>query len=126
MLSEQDWRRYVTNGFIMVKGSSDYWYQIFAHSGVNVYKHGKKVHYICIHTDNTCPPSDHVINIKLLVEFDEAAVWKGGNVKQVHNGDNLMFKSTSINMSLVEHYRAIKNISTGLYAVTDTTSALAC
>jgi hypothetical protein len=129
MLSEQDWRRYVTNGFIMVKGSSDYWYQIFVSSGVNVYKHGKKVHYICIHTDNTCPPSDHVINMKLLVEFDEAALWKGGNIRQVHNGGNLAFQSNSINQSLVEHYRAMKGVSVGsgaVYSVTDNTFAFAC
>jgi hypothetical protein len=129
MLSEQDWRRYVTNGFIMVKGSSDYWYQIFVSSGVTVYKHGKKVHYICIHTDNTCPPSDHVINMKLLVEFDEAALWKGGNIRQVHNGGNLAFQSNSINQSLVEHYRAMKGVSVGsgaVYSVTDNTFAFAC
>ena len=129
MLSEQDWRRYVTNGFIMVKGSFDYWYQIFASSGVNVYKHGKKVHYICIHTDNTCPPSDHVINMKLLVEFDEAALWKGGNIRQVYNGGNLAFQSNSINQSLVEHYRAMKGVSVGsgaVYSVTDNTFAFAC
>jgi hypothetical protein len=126
MLSEQDWRRYVTNGFLMVKGSSDYWYQIFASSGVNVYQHGKKVHYICIHTDKACPPSDHVINMKLLVEFDEAALWQGGNVRQVHNGDNLVFQSNSINMSLVEHYRAMKSGSGAVYRITDNTFALAC
>jgi len=111
MLSEQEWRRYVTNGFIMVKGSSDYWYQIFAHSGVNVFRHGKKIHYICIHTDRECPPTDHVINMKLLVEFDEIAVWKGGNIRDVVG--NGSFQDNNINMNLLEHYSHLKNQNNG-------------
>jgi hypothetical protein len=80
MLTEADWRRYITNGFVMVKGLH-YWYQIFRGSGVNVYHEGKKINNICIHTDDACPPTDHVINMISLIEYDEAAVWRFGNVK---------------------------------------------
>ena len=79
MLTEREWRRYVTNGFIMVKGSS-YWYQIFARGGVFVYWQNKQVNFICIHTSQNCPPTDHVINMKMLIEFDEEAIWQLGNV----------------------------------------------
>lgn len=80
MLTEQDWRRYITNGFVMVKGLH-YWYQIFPRAGVNVYHEGKKINNICIHTDDVCPPTDHVINMMSLIEYDETAVWRFGNVK---------------------------------------------
>jgi hypothetical protein len=85
MLTEDEWRRYLTNGFIMVKGKSGYWYQLFARGrgGVNVYRKGIKIASICIHTDQRVPPTDHVINLKLLVEFDEHQVWAGGNVSQL-------------------------------------------
>jgi hypothetical protein len=80
MLSEADWRRYLTNGFIMVKGKSGYWYQLFSNgSNVQVYMKGNRVASICIHSDGV-PPTDHVINMKLLIELDEQQVWHGGNV----------------------------------------------
>jgi len=80
MITEQDWRRYVTNGFIMVKGSH-YWYQVFAQGSMQVYWKGKKIKSICIHTVKECPPTDHVINMKTLIEIDEEAIWRNGNVR---------------------------------------------
>jgi hypothetical protein len=98
MLTEAEWRRYVTNGFIMVKGragftspkfgvgisqkmsGSSLWYQIFNdRRRVKVFQDGKEFAQICIHTVNECPPSDHVINMKVLVELDEDMIWQGGN-----------------------------------------------
>lgn len=83
LLTEAEWRRYVTNQFLMVKGRKGYWYQIFAsQERVRVYKDGKFVNQICIHTDKACPPTDHVINLKILVEFDEDSLWRDGNVSE--------------------------------------------
>jgi hypothetical protein len=87
LISEQDWRRYVTNGFIMVKGY-DCWYQIFNEGNIKVYRKGKHTHSICIHTDQSCPPTDHVLNMKLLVEIDEAQIWRGGNITN-HNSNGI-------------------------------------
>ena len=84
LITEKDWRRYVTNGFIMVKGEH-YWYQIFKQGNIQVYHKGKKTHSICIHTDRSCPPTDHVLNMKLLVEIDERQIWRGGNVYNAGN-----------------------------------------
>jgi hypothetical protein len=81
MISENDWRRYVTNGFIMVKGASGRFYQLFADGRrTQVFHHGKNIATLCIHTDKSCPPSDHVLNLKILVELDEDAIWSGSNV----------------------------------------------
>lgn len=81
MLSESEYRRYITNGFIMVKGQSGLWYQIFGNGArLKTYKDGKAFELLCIHTDSACPPSDHVINMKVLVEIDEESVRKGSNI----------------------------------------------
>jgi len=82
MLPENEWRRYVTNGFIMVKGKSGKWYQIFnrSHERVRVYEKGIYTTQLCIHTVNECPPTDHVLNIKFLAEFDEDTLWAGANI----------------------------------------------
>lgn len=85
MVTESEWRRYLTNGFIMVKAPSNRWYQIFNSSSkrVIVYEANKKIAEICIHSDPSCPPTDHVINIKVLAEIDEDAIWQGGNVTKL-------------------------------------------
>lgn len=80
LITEQAFRRYLTNGFIMVRGYSGLFYQIFADQRhTMIYEKGQKVGELCIRTDEECPPTDHVINIKTLIEFDEPAVWAGGN-----------------------------------------------
>jgi hypothetical protein len=81
IISETDWRRYVTNGFVMVRGPSGKFYQVFANrSHTQVFEKGKNVASLCIHSDGSCPPTDHVINMKLLIEMDESLVWEGANV----------------------------------------------
>lgn len=81
LLSENEWRRYVTNGFIMAKGLSGRHYQVFAdRRHTVVYQSGKKIASLCIHTDGQCPPSDHVINMKMLIEMDETLIWQGSNI----------------------------------------------
>lgn len=81
MISENEWRRYLTNGFIITKGQSGKWYQIFHqyHERIRVYEAGKHTETLCIHSDQECPPTDHVINMKILAEVDEATLWKSAN-----------------------------------------------
>ena len=93
-LTEKAFRRYITNGFIMVQGRSGLYYQVFSdrrHTMVYDSNH-KKVGEICIRTDYACPPTDHVINIKMMVEFDEVSVWKGGNLKQFSKDFQIPFQ----------------------------------
>ena len=99
MITEADWRKYITNGFVIAKGKSGKFYQIFKDQRkVRVYEHGNFINEICIHTDAVCPPTDHVINIKLLVEYQEDHLWKNGNIykavsktsEQVVNPNNIL------------------------------------
>jgi hypothetical protein len=134
MLTEEEWRRYVTNGFIMVRGGSGYWYQIFAdNSRLQVYKNNKKTHTVCIHTDKTCPPSDHVINMKVLIEIDEASLWANSNVTSLSEIRISLgnFAIATKPKPLVEEYRKLKThcyMEHALYTVSGTCStvALAC
>lgn len=139
MLTERDWRRYLTNGFIMVKGGqSDYWYQIFAayHERVRVYYKGVLTHNICIHSDQKCPPSDHVINLKILVELDEMSIWSGGAVSAIPNAQK--FKKVTpyrygAEERVIDAYNRLKSnvhiASNGNFTIFTTNSdqlALAC
>jgi hypothetical protein len=87
MILESEYRRYITNGFVMVKAiQSSRWYQIFNdRQKINVYEDGKKVCSLCIHTDDSCPPTDHIINMKLLAEIDEEKIWASANSYPVDN-----------------------------------------
>jgi len=127
MLTEKDWRRYVTNGFIMVKGYSNNWYQIFSNKSekIRVYRNGIHTHNICIHTDNICPPTDHVINMKIRVELDEMSLWEGGNIYPI-SGDSLrktrspVFQN-SAKCCLLETFKRIKEPNSDLiHSVTGT------
>jgi len=109
MITEADWRRYVTNGFIMVKGTSGFWYQVFnmRSARIRVYKDGNHTHNLCIHTDQECPPSDHVINMKVLVELDEASIWKGSNIGSPYK-DHYTQTLQPPTHNLVEQFRRLK------------------
>ena len=83
MLTERDWRRYACNGFIIVKGAKGYYYQVFKDQRpIRVYKDGKLIDTICIHTEGSLPPTDHVIHMKVLIELNEDMLWKNGNVRR--------------------------------------------
>lgn len=84
MITESEWRRYLTNGFIMVRAPSGLDYQIFGRGDrLKVFKANELVESVCIHTSHECPPTDHVINMKVLLEIDEEAVRKGGNIRKL-------------------------------------------
>lgn len=83
-ITEKDWRRYITNGFIMVRGRSGKFYQLFAdRSHTVVWEHNEKVKELCVRTDESCPPTDHVITMKALVELDEGQIWNESNIHSV-------------------------------------------
>lgn len=84
IISEKEWRRYITNGFIMAKGQSGKFYQIFIdRSHTIVWESNEKIKELCIVAADGCPPTDHVITIKTLVELDEKSVWDGANLHEL-------------------------------------------
>ncbi len=88
-ISERDWRRYLTNGFVLIKGISGRYYQVFNDQRhIKVYNKGKLTDEICIHTDaSECPPTDHILNMMLLIQNDENLIWTKG-IGNVYKKDN--------------------------------------
>jgi len=109
MITEKEYRRYLTNGFVMVPGASGKWYQIFSNHRkmVKVYEKGKCIHDLCIHTDDVCPPTDHVIGVKVLIEIDEPALWREANKRVPYSNDFSVLNENKKQESLAEIYKRL-------------------
>jgi len=82
MISEADFRKYLKYGFILVRGQSDFVYQVFRdQSHTKVWKKGKVIKEICVRIeDDNIPPTDNVIAFKVLIEGCEKEFEKLGNI----------------------------------------------
>lgn len=99
-ISEKEYRKYITNGFIMVLGASGKWYQVFnKQKHLRVYDSGKFIKELCIHTDaKEVPPTDHVLNMKVMLECDEQTVWDASNLYEPKKKVNSFIKEDSSNI----------------------------
>lgn len=80
MLPDDEWRRYLTYGFILAQGKSGLTYQIVrGQHHVHVFRRGKRIADLCIYTRDV-PPTDEVITKKVMVEYDELNVWMHANI----------------------------------------------
>jgi hypothetical protein len=81
-VTEEEYRRYLKYGFIMVKGKSGDEYQIFRNkSHTRVWRNGLVVEEICVRIrDNAVPPTDNVIAFRAMALIDEQEFKKSGNV----------------------------------------------
>jgi hypothetical protein len=81
MLSPDEWRRYLTYGFIVIRGQSGLEYKIARNkSHVVVFKKGQIMAELCVSVNGGVPPSDAVIARKILIEVDEKDIWARANV----------------------------------------------
>ena len=81
LITEKEWRRYLTNGFVLIKAQSGKYYQVFNDQRhIRVYVKGVLTDEICIHThsDTKCPPTDHILNMMFLINNDENLIWSKG------------------------------------------------
>jgi hypothetical protein len=81
-VTEEEYRRYLKYGFIMVKGKSGDEYQIFRNkSHTRVWRNGQVVEEICVRIrDSGIPPTDNVIAFRAMAMIDEQEFKKSGNV----------------------------------------------
>ena len=83
MVSESEFRKYVKDGFILVRGDSGRVYQVFRnrHHSIVWYR-GKVVEEVCvrIRSDLNVPPTDNVIAFKVMIEANEEEFRNQGNV----------------------------------------------
>ena len=82
MISETEFRKYITHGFVLIKAKSGAIYQVFRNkSHTRVWRNGKVQEEICVRlADHRCPPTDNVIAFKHMIEADEEAFKKCGNI----------------------------------------------
>ncbi len=82
MITETAYRKFTKYGFILVKGNSGRFYQIFRNmSHTKVWQNGKIVEEICVRIANrNIPPTDNLIAFKTMIETDENEFRNIGNV----------------------------------------------
>ena len=82
-ISETEFRKYLRYGFVLVKGKSGDTFQIFRNrSHTKVWRNGQVVEEVCvrIHQGENVPPTDNVIAFRSIIQSDEEAFRKLGNV----------------------------------------------
>lgn len=85
MITEGEYRRYMKNGFLLVRGDSGRVYQVFRDRWHTVvWDRGKRVEEVCTRLkDSSIPPTDNVIAFKIAIEADEESFKKRGNVYRI-------------------------------------------
>jgi hypothetical protein len=85
MITEEEYRKYLKFGFVLVKGQSGLIYKIFRNeSHTKVWKNGKVIEEICVRIkDHNIPPTDNVIAFKTIIETNENQFHKIGNVFKI-------------------------------------------
>ncbi len=80
MVEHDDFKRYLKNGFINVRGDSGLVYQIRRGQHViNVWDNGVLIAGLCVYTPDV-PPTDDVISRMLIIECDEPDIWRRARV----------------------------------------------
>lgn len=82
MISEAEYRKYITHGFLLVKGDSGKTYQLYReNSHTKVWLHGKLLESLCVYIQEPgVPPTDNVIAFKTIIETDEEEYRRMANV----------------------------------------------
>lgn len=89
MVSQEEFRRYLKHGHINVRGATGLVYQIKRYAPqvgrydrIQVWERGQHIASLCVHLKHglNTPPTDEVVGKLLMVEYDEADLWKRSNV----------------------------------------------
>lgn len=82
MITEYDFRKYLKQRFILVRGPSGRVYQIFRNNWhIKVWDKGNLIEEICVRIkSSTVPPTDNIIAFKTIIETDENEIRQMGNV----------------------------------------------
>jgi len=81
-ITEMEFRKYLKYGFVLVRGQEGKTYQVFKNrSHTKVWKNGQIIEEICVHLkDRKIPPTDTVIAFRAMIQGDEEAFRKLGNL----------------------------------------------
>lgn len=86
MITEADYRKYMTHSFITVPVPSGKTYQIFRNDNhVKIWSNGTLIEELCVYIrDGKIPPTDKVITLKTMIETDEEGTRKLGNIYRMY------------------------------------------
>lgn len=93
LVGQDEFRRYLKYGFVMVQGQSGLRYQVKrGRHVVDVWNERGRVDGICVYLQGRFPPTDDVITRMLMAERDELELWRRGNSRLGRNAtlDSLM------------------------------------
>lgn len=80
LVGQDEFRRYLKYGFVMVRGQSGLRYQIKrGRHVVDVWNERGRVDGICVYLAGSYPPTDDTITRMLMAERDELELWRRGN-----------------------------------------------
>lgn len=80
LVGQEEFRRYLKYGFVMVRGASGLRYQITrGRHVINVWNERGRVDGICVYLQGRFPPTDDTITRMLMAERDELELWRRGN-----------------------------------------------
>jgi hypothetical protein len=80
LVGQDEFRRYLKYGFVMVQGASGLRYQIRrGRHVVDVWNERGRVDGICVYLTGNFPPTDDTITRMLMAERDELELWRRGN-----------------------------------------------
>lgn|GEM_PF-4204057 len=80
LVGQDEFRRYLKYGFVMVRGGSGLRYQIGRNRHViDVWNERGRVDGICVYLEGQYPPTDDTITRMLMAERDELELWRRGN-----------------------------------------------
>lgn len=83
LITEEEFRRYMKHGFILIRGLSGDVYQVFRDQHhTKVWRKGQVVEEVCIRLsgDAKAPPTDNVIAFMTMISADEYAFKRAGNL----------------------------------------------
>lgn len=80
LVGQDEFRRYLKYGFVMVRGASGLRYQVRrGRHVVDVWNERGRVDGICVYLGGPFPPTDDTITRMLMAERDELELWRRGN-----------------------------------------------
>lgn len=117
LISERDWERYLSQGFVIIKGNSGKVYQIFSNhqnNRIRVYEQGKHLYNLCIHSEDV-PDTDHVLSCMLLIQNDENEFFKMCNRHETHEDifgewEDTRYKGLSLHEILLKNHAISKKL----------------
>jgi len=88
MVDGDSFRKYLRHGFVPVRGASGLIYQVDRINRIKVWERGELLAHLCVHLKGNVPPTDEVVGKILIIEYNEADIWKRSNISwMVSNRD---------------------------------------